>query len=116
MPESESERLKRLSQKQLADRDPLVKQRKFQHDSVVKEKRLQKPFSFRKAWSEIPHSIRIPFFGLIVGVLVIVLLPNFWAPPYAIFTGLGITILLMIFGFVVGNSLDLRDDIKRHIK
>jgi hypothetical protein len=116
MPESESERLKRLSQKQLADRDPLVKQRKFQHDSVVKEKRLQKPFSFRKAWSEIPHSIRIPFFGLIVGVLVIVLLPNFWVSPYAIFTGLGITILLMIFGFVVGNSLDLRDDIKRHIK
>ena len=116
MPESESERLKRLSQKQLADRDPLVKQRKFQHDSVVKEKRLQKPFSFRKAWSEIPHSIRIPFFGLIVGVVVIVLLPNFWVSPYAIFTGLGITILLMIFGFVVGNSLDLRDDIKRHIK
>ena len=116
MPESESERLKRLSQKQLADRDPLVKQRKFQHDSVVKEKRLQKPFSFRKAWSDIPHSIRTPFFGLIVGVLVIVLLPNFWASPYAIFTGLGITILLMIFGFVVGNSLDLRDDIKRHIK
>ena len=46
MPESESERLKRLSQKQLADRDPLVKQRIFQHDTVVKEKRLQKPFFF----------------------------------------------------------------------
>lgn len=116
MPESESERLKRLRQKQLADRDPLVKQRKFQHDSVIKEKRLRKPFSIKKAWSDIPHSIRAPFFGLIIGVLVIVLLPNFWVSPYAIFTGLGITILLMIFGFVVGNSLDLRDDIKRNIK
>jgi hypothetical protein len=116
MPDSESERLKRLRQKQLTDRDPLVKQRKFQHDSVIKEKRMQKPFSFKKAWSDIPHSIRTPLIGLIIGVLVIVILPNFWKSPYAIFAGLGVTKFLIIFGFIVGNSLDLRDDIKKHIK
>ena len=48
MPESESEKLRRLRQKQLTDRDPLVKQRKFQHDSVIKEKRMQKPFSLKR--------------------------------------------------------------------
>jgi hypothetical protein len=48
MPASDSERLKRLRQTQLVDRDPLVKQRKFQHDSVVKEKRMQKPFSLKR--------------------------------------------------------------------
>jgi hypothetical protein len=116
MPESESEKLKRLRQKQLTDRDPLVKQRKFQHDSVIKEKRMQKPFSFKKVWGDIPHSIRTPFFGLILGVFVVVLLPNFWNSPYAIFAGLGVTLLLMIFGFILGNSLDLRDDIKKHLK
>jgi hypothetical protein len=116
MPESESERLKRLRQKQLADRDPLVKQRQFQHNSVIKEKRMRKPFSLKKAWSDIPQSIRIPFYALIIGVLVMVILPNFWKSPYAILAGAGVTILLIIFGFIVGNSLDLRDDIKDHIK
>jgi len=76
MPESESERLKRLHQKQLADRDPLVKQRQFQHNSAIKEKRMQKPFSLKKAWSDIPHSIRVPFYGLIFGVLVACLKSN----------------------------------------
>ena len=116
MPESESDRLKRLRQKQLTDRDPLVKQRKFQRDSVVKEKRMRKPFSFTKAWSDIPHSIRMPLYGLITGVLVIAILPNFWKSPYAIFAGAGITLLLIIFGFITGNSLDLRDDIRKHLK
>jgi hypothetical protein len=116
MPESESERLKRLRQKQLTDRDPLVKQRKFQRDSVIKEKRMRKPFSFTKAWNDIPHSIRMPLYGLIIGVLVIVILPNFWKSPYAIFAGAGITLLLIIFGFITGNSLDLRDDIRKHLK
>jgi hypothetical protein len=116
MPESESERLKRLRQKQLADRDPLVKQRQFQHNSAIKEKRMQKPFSLKKAWSDIPHSIKIPFYGLIFGVLVIVILPNIWESPYVILAGAGATLLLIIFGFILGNSLDLRDDIKKHMK
>jgi hypothetical protein len=116
MPESESERLKRLRQRQLADRDPLVKQRQFGHNSAMKEKRMQKPFSFKKAWSDIPHSIKVPFYGLIVGVLVIFVLPNFWESPYAIFAGVGITLVLIILGFITGNSLDLRDDIRKHVK
>ncbi len=116
MPESESEKLKRLRQRQLADRDPLVKQRQFGHNSAAKEKRMRKPFSFKKAWDDIPHSIRVPFYALIVGVVVIFVLPNFWKSPYAIFAGVGITLVLIILGFITGNSLDLRDDIRKHIK
>jgi hypothetical protein len=116
MPESESERLKKLRQRQLADRDPLVKQRQFQRNSAVKEKRMRKPFSFKKAWGEIPHSIKLPFYGLVLGVVVIVILPNFWKSPYAIFAGMGVTLLLIIFGFITGNSLDLRDEIRKHVK
>ena len=115
MPESESERLNRLRQRPLADRDPLVKQRQFERNSVAKEKRMQKPFSFKKAWSDIPHSIKVPLYGLIVGVIVIFVLPNFWKSPYAIFAGVGITLVLIILGFITGNSLDLRDDIRKHV-
>jgi hypothetical protein len=116
MPDSEAERLKRLRQKQLADRDPLIKQRQFQRNSLIKEKRMQKPFSFKAAWSDIPHSIKSPLYGLMIGIIVIVILPNIWKSPYAILAGAGATILFIIFGFIMGNSLDLRDDIRKHIK
>jgi len=116
MPDSESERLKRLREKQLTARDPLVKQQQFQRSSVVKEKRMRKPFSLKKAWDDIPHVIKSPFYGLIIGVLVTVILPNIWSSPYATLTGTGVTILFIIFGIIVGNTLDLRDNIRDQIK
>jgi hypothetical protein len=116
MPDSEAEKLKRLREKQLTDRDPLVKQQQFQRSSVIKEKRMRKPFSLKKAWSDIPHVIKSPFYGLLIGMLVIVILPNIWKSPYASLTGTGATIIFIIFGVIVGNSLDLRDKIRDHIK
>ncbi len=116
MSDQESERLKRLREKQLADRDPLVKQRKFQHSSSVKEKRMRKPFSLSKAWSDIPHIIKYPFYALIIGVILIFILPTLWDSPYAIFAALTATAILIIFGLVVGNSIDLRDEIKDNLK
>jgi hypothetical protein len=116
MPDSEAERLKRLRQRQLTDRDPLVKQRQFQHNSVIKEKRMRKAFSLKEAWNDIPHIIKSPLYGLLIGVIVTAVLPNVWESPYAVITGTGATILFIIFGVIVGNTLDLRDDIRDHIK
>ena len=116
MPEQENERLKRLRERQLADRDPLVKQQKFQRDTSVKERRMRKPFVLSKAWKDLPHVVRAPFYGLLLGILVIFALPYLWPSPYAILAGAGITLLFMIFGVVMGNSLDLRDDIKNNLK
>ena len=116
MSDQEQERLKRLREKQLQARDPLVKQRQFQHSSAVKEKRMRKPFSMSKAWKDIPHIIKAPFYGLILGVIFVFALPFFWKSPYAIYAGAGATILFIVFGAIMGNSLDLRDEIKKHIK
>ena len=116
MPDQESERLKRLREKQLTDRDPLSKQRKFQQSSSVKEKRMRKPFSLSKAWSDIPHIIKYPFYALIIGVIVIIILPTVWNSPYTTITGVAATAILIIFGFIFGSTIDLRDEIKDHIK
>ena len=116
MSTQEQERLKRLREKQIADRDPLVKQRKFQHSSSIKEKRMRKPFSFSKAWGEIPHIIKYPFYALIIGVIIAFILPTLWDSPYAIYAGAAVTVVLIIFGLIVGNSIDLRDEIRRHLK
>jgi hypothetical protein len=116
MSDQEQERLKRLREKQLQARDPLVKQRQFQRSSSVKERRMRKPFSMSKAWKDIPHIVKAPFYGLILGVSAIFVLPTFWNSPYAIYTAAGATLLFIIFGAIMGNSLDLRDEIKDHIK
>ncbi len=116
MSNQEQERLKRLREKQLQARDPLVKQRNFQHSSAVKEKRMRKPFSMSKAWKDIPHIIKAPFYALILGVILVFVLPMLWDSPYAVIAAAGATLMFIIFGVVFGSSLDLRDEIKDHIK
>lgn len=112
----DQDRLKRLRDKQIAARDPLVKQRKFQRDIAVKTKRMKKPFSFSKAWSDIPHIFKTPFYGLLLGIVVVFVLPIVWDSPYAILAGAGATLVFIIFGLILGNSLDIRDNIRDHLK
>ncbi len=116
MPNQEQERLKRLRDGQLAARDPLIKQRKFQHDSAVKERRMRKPFSLSKSWGELPHIIKSPFYCLIIGIVVTAVLPNLWDSPWAFLVGAGLTLVFIVFGAVTGNSLDLRDRIRDNTK
>lgn len=116
MPTDEQERLKKLREKQLTARDPLVKQRQFQRSSSVKERRMREPFSLKKAWKVIPHVIKTPFYGLLLGVLVMLVLPSLWVSKIAVIVAGGLTFFFIIMGVFVGSSLDLRDDIKDHIQ
>ena len=116
MSTDEQERLKRLREKQLTARDPLVKQRKFQHSSSVKEIRMRKPFSLKKAWDDIPHIIKMPFYGLLLGVFVMLVLPKVWESQWSVIVSGGLTLFFIVIGVITGNSLDIRDDIRDHIK
>ncbi|MFM8425186.1 MAG: hypothetical protein ACKOBL_08405 [Chloroflexota bacterium] len=116
MSNQEQDRLRRLREKQLADRDPLVKQRNIQRGITTKAKRMRKPFKLTGAWKDLPHVIRTPFYALIIGVAVIFILPMIWVSTYAIWVAILITIFLIIFGLVLGNSLDLRDNIRDQLK
>jgi len=116
MSNSEMERLKRLREKQLQDRDPLASERKFQHNLSVKEKRMRKPVSLADDWRNMPLVIKGPIYALTAGVILSVALARLWASPYAIYVGIGVTIALVILSAVLGNALDLRDDIKKHLQ
>lgn len=116
MPESEVERLKRLRDKQLNTRDPLRKERNFQRTLSVKEKRMKKPISLMDDWRQIPYVIKTPLFMLLFGIIGTTILVRLWSWQYAVYAGAGITLGLMMFGAVLGNALDLREDIKKHLK
>ncbi len=116
MPDSEAERLKRLREKQLRDRDPLEHERKFQRNSSAKEKRMQKPISLKEDWRKVSYTVRIPLLVLILGIIGTIILPRLWDWQYATYAGAGITIIAILFGAVLGNAIDLREDIKKHLK
>jgi Flp pilus assembly protein TadB len=116
MSNREQERLRRLREQQLQSRDPHVKQRKIQRNITVKEKRMRKSFSPTEAWGDLSHVIKVPFYALLIGTAVIILLPMFWASPFAAIAGTGFTAILIIFGLVLGNALDIRDEIRKNIK
>lgn len=116
MPTSqEQERLRRLRERQLTDRDPLVKQRKVQRTTAVRTRKAMRSFSFKESLSAIPQVWKGAFVGLLLGLLVIFILPLLWASPFALLVGIGVTMVCMIFGVITGNALDLRDNIKKDL-
>ena len=116
MPDQESEKLKRLRERQLKDRDPLIKERSFQHVTSIKEKRMRKPFSLKKEWKAVPHVIKVPLYCLILGVIIMAVLLLTWNSPYALYIGAGITVMLIIVGAISGYIMDYNDKIKYHLE
>ena len=117
MPGSEElERLRRLRERQLTDRDPLVKQRQFQRSSAEREKRLKKPYSLGKMWKDIPHAWKGFFYGSLLGTLVLLIVPIFWISPWAIPCSASTIVVFAILGVMLGRAIDTREKIKDLIR
>lgn len=110
--EQELERLKRLRERQLADRDPHIKQRQFQRISAQRERRYRKPYSLGKMWQDIPHAWKGFFYGAVLGTTVLLVLPLFWVSAWAIPCSAGAIVLFSIFGVLLGRAIDSRENIK----
>jgi len=109
----EQERLKRLRDRQLSDRDPLVKQRNFQRSSAQKERKAKKPYSLAKMWSDIPHIWKGFFYGIVLGTAVFIILPVFWISPWALPCSASTIVIFAILGVIIGRAFDTRDEIRR---
>jgi len=109
----EQERLKRLRDRQLSDRDPLVKQRNFQRTSAQKERRARKPYSLAKMWSDIPHVWKGCFYGIVLGTAVFIVLPVFWVSPWALPCSASTIVIFAILGIIFGRAFDARDEIRK---
>ncbi len=113
---AEQERLKRLRDRQLADRDPLVEQQRFHKQAAKRGRDSFKPLSFKDMWADIPHIWKNFFYSLVVGVIALLIVPTLWHSTYAFLCVGGGTLALLIFGLVVGRAFDSRDEIKRLTK
>ncbi len=109
----EQERLRRLRDRQLADRDPHVKQKKIQRTISQRErKERSKSYTLGEAWRTIPNLYRSPLICFLIGTCLTFLLPVVWKSSWAVWVGVIATVITVIIGFIVGQALDLRDDLK----
>ena len=109
----ELERLKRLRSRQLSDRDPGVKAKKSQtvYTRQVRKKAGER-YTLGEAWRTIPNAYRASFICLLVGLCLILFLPQVWHSPWAFWAAVGATVFLVAFGLFTGKALDLRDDLR----
>jgi len=110
--DQELERLKRLRERQLSDRDPLVKQRQFQRSSAQREQKNRKPYSLGKMWGDIPHAWKGFFYGLVLGTLVLLVVPLLWLSPWAVPCSAATIVVFAIVGVIIGRAIDTRENIK----
>jgi hypothetical protein len=113
----EQERLKRLRERQLTARDPLVKVRKSQQNSAERERKLDRSVSLKQAWQDIPRIWRSIVWALLIGGVATGILSSFLEDTlWSILGGIGIAVIFLLFAAIIGNALDTRDEIKRHVK
>lgn len=116
MSNQEQERLRRLRERQLADRDPKAKERQFQRMTAQRERKRDKSYSLARAWGDIPHIWRGSFYGLILGLFIMLVLPYFWDSSWTFLVSILAAIVTTMFGAVVGNAIDTREELKNLIR
>ena len=113
----EQERLKRLRERQLTARDPLVKVRKEQQHTAERERKRDRSVSLVQAWRDIPRIWRSVVWAMLLGGVAIGVLSSFLEDAlWSILGGIGIAVLFLLFAVIIGNALNVRDGIKRHAK
>ncbi len=113
----EVERLKRLRERQLADRNPVEKKKQFQSTYLRKESQVRSQrYTLGDAWRTIPHVFRSPLIGLLIGLCIIIILPLLWKSTWAFWAGVIATVFLLILGAVIGQALDVRDNLRDYSK
>jgi len=114
-PDPELERLIKLREKQISARDPLVKKRKFDQMAAERERKRDKSISLMEFWTAIPQAVRSGFFGFLVGVALFKVVTGLWVSPLAMPVMVVVVIASTLIGVVIGNAIELRDNIKRHL-
>ncbi len=109
----EVERLKALRDRQLKARDPLVKQRKIQKQvskKYILHANKQNPM--KTIWSDLSHKWKGALYGLILGLLIFLIISNFFLDKIDVLIAALIIPVLMVIGILFGAGFDWREDLK----
>lgn len=115
MPDRETDRLRRLREQQLRDRDPLAKQRRQDREIARKQQRMKQGFSLARMWADVPRRWRGGFVGLLIGLLILLAAPSLLGDPWGTCLGAGAVPFAAVIGFLIGRYQDSMDEIRGHL-
>lgn len=115
-PDSEQDRLRRLRDRQIAARDPQVKQRQVHGKIARKQRSSVERFSVGRILAEIPNIWKGGFLGFVVGALGIAVIPTLWPSSWALPCAGALAVMMTIFGLIVGRAIDTRESLKDLIR
>ena len=107
----EVERLRRLRERQLQARDPLAKQRKVERKVTARRRKQKTSFSFR-AMLDVPYQWRGAIIGAVIGMGISIVLTLTLENQWTEVIGLLIVVFLAVLGFVFGQAIDAREELK----
>ena len=116
MPGNDAERFRRIRDKQIAARDPMIKVRKLDRSVAQKQRRMREPFSVSQMWADIPKTVRYMLLGGLVGLAALLVLPQFVPAPWDMIGGVGAIFFLVILGMAVGRYEDSKDEVEDLMK
>lgn len=115
MPSQDSERFKRIRDRQLQARDPLTKQRKQDAEIARKQRRMQGSFSFGRMWRDIPRKWRGALVGALIGLAILFIAPTVIEGGWGTCVGTVALPFAALVGFLIGRYEDTMQDIKDHL-
>jgi hypothetical protein len=108
----EQERLIRLRERQLSTRDPGVKKKKFNNLLTERQRNTKNTLSIGRVWDAIPHVWRWAFYGLVLGLITLAVLPSLWISDIAWIVSILAAAVLVILGVMIGGAIDYRENLK----
>ena len=108
----EQERLIRLRERQLSTRDPGIKKKKFSGMMTDRERKTKNTLSIGRVWNAIPHVWRWAFYGLVLGLITLMVLPTLWISDKVWIVSILAAAVLTILGVMIGSAIDYRENLK----
>ena len=114
------ERLIRLRERQIQARDPKAKEREIQRKVTARRRKLRRKVTIQEMFQDmvgdIPYKLWGILIGTAIGIIISIVLALTVEASWAPLVGLASTVVLALIGFVLGHSLDWRDEMRDEIK
>lgn len=107
----EVERLKRIRDRQLADRDPSGKRSGYTR-TYSRQRSARQPLTLKSAINTFSNKLKGLIVGVLAGILAWIVLSLLVTAPWVDWAGLAAILLLAVAGVIVGASFDWRDDLR----
>lgn len=107
----EVDRLKRIRDRQLADRDPSGKRRGYTN-TYSRQRSARQPLTLKSAVNTFSNKLKGLFMGIVLGVITWIVLSLLVTAPWVDWAGLAAILAFAGAGVLVGASFDWRDNLR----